>query len=407
MRIPSIKSFLIGFRIICLSIPLITIGQEFATDWTPANLGARSTSLGRSTVMDNGSTALFHNPAALSGVGHAELSAYYSLDMPTQTSGHLDALSSRGKVETTPVEAPLNLIFVFPNSNLEYEDLSLSYGVGVSQFYQWVNEHSWNYVQEGSTYVRSLDRSPGINVFHLGAGFNPWKTLRVGMTFHYVPGGEYFSKDVLYVDESYVSGLAETFNTGHLMFFRLGALLKLGSALEAGLTLVSPYEWMASDYWTNDNTNLREHSLFKSPLNVGYGFSYIKGAFQIQYEGSSYAYSKMEVHGVSPELDNGQGMRIGLEYGRKNKFRTGFYSEGLPTSNSVDSEPIKMTGFTFGFGTSFGKLSFDFAVDHYSWNNAAFNQPLLDQLPALEDEVSGNKFIVEVGYKFLDGVPKF
>ena len=228
------------FLLLFIGLPIFLSAQEFATHWVPLNPGARSSSMGRANVMDNGSSSVFHNPAALGDFEYLTISAFASLNSLSQISGHLEALDNNGDVQTTSMKSPLNLVVIYPAPELEYDYIKMTYGVGYSRYFQWVNEHSWSFQLDGMESTRSLDGSSGVDVFHLGAGIKIWDRISIGMTANYVLGKDYFSKDVLYADGEYADGFAQTFTTSNTMFWKTGILATITTSLNVGLSITTP-----------------------------------------------------------------------------------------------------------------------------------------------------------------------
>ena len=255
-------------RLILHVIPLILSAQEFASHWLPVNPGARSSALGRSTVMDDGSSSLFNNPAALGSIEHLTISAFANLNSLSQISGYLESLPTESSVETTPLKAPLNIVMLYPSPDVGYDHIKMTYGVGYTRFFQWVDEHSWSFQKNGLDYSRNMDHSSGVDVLHLGAGARMWNRIALGMTLNYIPSADYFSNDVLYVDSEYSDGIAETYSTESTVFFKAGMLATPFTSLNIGFTVTTPIEWLTTDYWTSDNIILQEHALYKSPLLI-------------------------------------------------------------------------------------------------------------------------------------------
>jgi len=364
--------------------------------------------MGHSVVMDTSTTALLNNPAALGNYEYLTISAFASLKTLAQSSGHLESISDDGAVNTTALKAPLNMIVIYPAPRQPYEFMNLVYGMGYSRYFHWVNEHSWSLTQEGAEYSRELDGSPGVNVIHMGVGARLWQRVSLGMTVNFIPVGDYYSKDVLYVDGEYTEGVAETYTTSSTLFYNLGLQAKLTSGISVGATIKTPFDWGASEYWTSENTIPVEQPLFKSPLSVGYGFSYTKGLFRVQFEHITNNYSEMELDGLPIEVDDGVSNRLGIEYSRNiSRFRFGYYTDDFPLAKSNETTPIPVSGFTFGYGYSLGKLNMDLAFDHSSWTNDAFMHPFFSSESIPEDKFSSNTFTLELYYIFTDGIPKF
>ncbi|MEA3286955.1 MAG: hypothetical protein U9Q77_06225 [Candidatus Marinimicrobia bacterium] len=408
MKIQFVKTWTRTLALLLIGLPITMLAQEFATRWVPVNPSARSSALGRMSVMDNGSSALFHNPAALGHFEQLTIGGYASLNTLSQTSGHLGSLSSSGKTQTTALKAPLNLSVIYPFPDLSYDYVKMAYGIGYSRYFQWVDEHSWSFQEDESDYDRVLAGSPGVDVIHVGAGARMWDRFSVGMTVHYIPSGDYHSRDVIYIDDVYKRGFAQTYTTESVTFVSTGMLLTVADSLDIGFSITAPFEWSTKNYWTSENTILREHTLYKAPLSLGYGLTFTKGLIRINYEGNINHYSNMELDDWPIDVEDGIGNRLGLEYTwNTTKIRTGFYADKLPATNGSDQAPVPISGITFGAGFPLGKLTVDVAVDHYSWTSEAFMNSLLAENGDYEDKISGNIFLLELNYLLSYKIQRF
>ncbi len=113
-----------------------------------------------------------------------------------------------------------------------------------------------------------------------------------------------------------------------------------------------------------DTFSLVEGSM-KTPMQFGGGFSIVRpGRWTVSGDVSYHDWSRFNYFGDANPYLNSLDFRVGGEwipdllsrnYGKKIAYRAGFYSQGAYLT--VDGEPIREMGFTFGMGLPLGRLS--------------------------------------------------
>jgi len=379
------RNIILGLVILSISVGLK--GQMFQMRhynlniFEPEIIDARAEALGKTSILSStGANFIFNNPAMLSNLKSKNIQiSCRSIFGKDEIKSEYDDETNKTEIEYKFHFKLNGLSFSMPYDLFHNKDIKFSLGAGYRTYYDWgYNKHSRS-SEEYSDDDYDLNSHGGLNVIVLGGGLNNKEKLYGGFSIS-VP----FLSDI---SSEYEDNEGKDKSEGSMngSFFTLSGAYILNEKITLGVRLRTGYELSIAVYG-GDFEIPSEFGLaveYKPKTNLKLYAEYLTrglGDYEIQtFMGN------MDLYYFS---DNGFALRTGLEAGKNDIFRAGFFIQSVPIyklksnedgDSDYDENPLTEMGFTAGFGMKFNAnsyldlfgiysfLQYDDKYDDYYW----------------------------------------
>ena len=318
--------------------------QLYYSPFEPAVVDARSSALGRTTVLTTfGSNAVFTNPANLGMLDKQHFQAgaraiFGSRKTDYKEQGVDDYESSllfHPKFNHVSYAMPYNI----PNSGIQ-----TVFAAGYRTYFDW------GY----TSYSESNDKSSNEETYKHHGGFN---TLTLGAAANFnnkIFGGLAYNIGIM-SKTSYWEDYNGDEEDGDLCnykgsFLTVGGIFKPTEQISVGLTFSPAWELEEEEDEDGSSGDYTIPSLLalSAMFELSESFTGI-----VEYQNRPWNNYEYEGYDVFDDIDNGVCIRAGVEFSKM--LRLGFFSNSVPltdtnSSGELEDKPLSQVGFTGGIG---------------------------------------------------------